>query len=280
MTLAGTQVSADTVPSAEQFLEQTAQFRATEPALTNLVATVAAGVASGRRYDRCLWWVVREESGQVLGCACRTAPYPLVISPMPPAAAAVLAGRVSAVDPALPGVTGPRLAVDALLAGLDPPREHRTRMREVVKVLQTYAPPPQVPGRARPAVGGEQDLLVEWFMQFQRAAGLPHRDPRANVIALLDNRALWWWEVGGRPVSMAGHGPVVDGLGRVGPVYTPAAERGRGYGAAVTATVVEDLLPRCSTILLFADAANATSNGVYERLGFATVAQFVEVDLT
>jgi predicted GNAT family acetyltransferase len=47
----------------------------------------------------------------------------------------------------------------------------------------------------------------------------------------------------------------------------------------VTGAVVAALLPRCTTVLLFTDASNSTSNGVYERLGFVTVAEFVEVAL-
>lgn len=279
MTPARTQLSAATVPSAAEFLEATVQFRASEPALTNLVATVAAGVVAGRRYERCLWWLVRDPAGRVVGCACRTTPYPLVMSSMSPAAAAALGVQVRLVDPALPGVTGPRAAVDALLAELDPAGEPRTRMTELVKVLQTYLPPSEVPGRARRASAEEQDLLVAWFQQFQRDAGLIERDPRANVAAMLANHALWWWKLDGRPVSMAGHGLVVDGIGRVGPVFTPATHRRHGYGAAVTGAVVAELLTRCTTVLLFSDASNSTSNRVYERLGFVTAAQFVEVEL-
>ena len=274
-----TAMRAATVDSALEFLAQTEKFRAEEPLLTNLIGTVAASVAAGRRYDHYFWWVVRDGADRVVGCACRTTPYPLVLSPMPPAAAAALAGQVALVDSAVPGVTGPASVVDALLAGLGPSRPHRVHLREFVKTLQAYVPPPVVPGRARLATLDETDQLVEWFEQFQRDAGLAARDPRPTAVTQVENQALMWWEVDNRPVALAGHAPVVDGIGRIGPVYTPAAHRRHGYGAAVTAAVVEALLPRCTTVLLFTDAANATSNGVYERLGFMTVAEFVEVAL-
>lgn len=272
-------MTAEAVATPTQFLQLTEQFRAGEPILTNLLATVAMGASAGRQYEHCWWWVVRDTSGRVVGCACRTVPYPLVLSPMPPQAAAALAARVTVMDPALPGITGPRPVVDALLGSLQPPRAHRVRMAELVKTLRTYVPPPDVPGRARRAGPEDRDLLVEWFEQFQRDAGLVQREPRDNVVAMLANRALWWWEVAGRPVSLAGHGPIVAGIGRVGPVFTPEPCRRKGYAAAVTAAVLTELLPRCSSILLFTDAANATSNGVYERLGFQTAARFVEVAL-
>jgi predicted GNAT family acetyltransferase len=268
-----------TVGSAQQFLAQTEQLRGEEPLLTNLIGTVAASVAAGRRYDTCFWWVVRDDADRVVGCACRTTPYPLVLSPMPPAAAAALAEQVALIDPAVPGVTGPGSVVDGLLAGLGPSRPHRVQLREFVKTLQAYVPPPPVPGRARLATRDQIDELIEWFEQFQHDAGLAARDPRPTVVTQVENQALTWWEVDGRPVALAGHAPVVDGIGRIGPVFTLAAHRRHGYGAAVTGAVVAALLPRCTTVLLFTDASNSTSNGVYERLGFVTVAEFVEVAL-
>jgi predicted GNAT family acetyltransferase len=68
-------------------------------------------------------------------------------------------------------------------------------------------------------------------------------------------------------------------VGRVGPVYTPAEHRRRGYGAAITSAVVEHLLPLTTTVMLYTDAANPTSNGVYERLGFRVVADVVDLEL-
>lgn len=275
----GDTIRASTVDSPAQFLEQTRQLRTQAPELTNLLATVAAGVAAGRRYEQCHWWVVRDRAGRVVGCACRTAPYRLVVSPMPADAAEALASALGACDPALPGVTGPRPTVEAVLAGLDPPRAHRIHMRQLVKSLQHYRPAPAVPGRPRRVLTGESDLAVEWFEQFQRDALLTPTDPRPGVVERIAAAALTWWEVDDQPVALAGHGPVVDGVGRVGPVYTPAAHRRKGYGAAVTAAVVESLLPDCGSIVLFTDADNATSNGVYERLGFATVGEFVDAVL-
>jgi len=66
---------------------------------------------------------------------------------------------------------------------------------------------------------------------------------------------------------------------RLGPVYTPAEHRRRGYGAAVTSAVVADLLQVADTVMLFTDAANPTSNGVYERLGFRVVGEVIDLDV-
>jgi predicted GNAT family acetyltransferase len=95
--------------------------------------------------------------------------------------------------------------------------------------------------------------------------------------------SLWLWEVDGTPVAMAGHADLVDtpsgAVARIGPVYTPEPLRRQGLGAAVTAAVIEELLPRATTVMLFADAANPTSNRIYARLGFRAAGEVVEVSL-
>ena len=66
-------------------------------------------------------------------------------------------------------------------------------------------------------------------------------------------------------------------VARIGPVFTPAHLRGRGYASAVTAALSDELLQRCAVVMLFTDAANPTSNAVYARLGYKVVADVVEV---
>ncbi|HEU4675646.1 MAG TPA: GNAT family N-acetyltransferase [Motilibacteraceae bacterium] len=106
---------------------------------------------------------------------------------------------------------------------------------------------------------------------------------REVIRARVADGSLWLWEVDGRPVSMAGHAPLVltpsGTVGRIGPVYTPPEDRRLGYAGAMTSAVTEQLLQRCDTVMLFTDAANPTSNGVYARLGFDVVAEVVEVRL-
>ncbi len=80
------------------------------------------------------------------------------------------------------------------------------------------------------------------------------------------------WEDDGRPVSLAGYGSPTPHSMRIGPVYTPAAFRGRGYASAATAAVSQHLLDggrRFCT--LFTDLANPTSNKIYRQIGFEPV---------
>jgi predicted GNAT family acetyltransferase len=63
---------------------------------------------------------------------------------------------------------------------------------------------------------------------------------------------------------------------RIGPVYTPPEHRGRGYAAALTAAVCQAALDDgVESVVLFADVENATSTGLYERLGFQALQERV-----
>lgn len=279
-------MNVERLPSASDFLAATLELRAAEPLLTNVVGSVALSVQLGRVYEREFWWVVRDATGTVVGCAIRTAPHPLITTPMPLEAARALGRVVAVADPDLTRCTGPRDVVDAVLSGLtgnSSGRERRVAMSDLVYALGTYLPPRPVVGSARPATGEDLDLLEAWHLQFGIDAGLPMHDARTSVESRLAQQALWLWEVDGEPVSMAGHANPVETpagvVGRVGPVYTPAALRGQGYGSAVTAAVVEALQPRCGMIMLFADAANPTSNKIYAAMGFEVVAEVVEAEV-
>jgi predicted GNAT family acetyltransferase len=87
------------------------------------------------------------------------------------------------------------------------------------------------------------------------------------------------WRVAGEPVAFAAVGRPMEGaMSRIGPVYTPAEFRGRGYGSAVTAAAARWALDRgAEHVVLFTDLANPVSNSIYQRLGFRAVSDALEV---
>ena len=274
--------------TAREFLAATEGFRAAHPVLTNVIGSVAGRVRAGQRYDSELWLTIHAEPGsEPAGIAMRTAPHNLVLSPMPTDVARALGRHLAEVDPNLPGVTGERDVCQALLEGLDAIDRAHIAMTERVRVLQNLiAPQPPVGGRARRFDSGDLELVADWLVRFAVDADLNVRPSRDSVLAELDSEvvpALWLWEQGGEPVSLAGHAPPVPTpagrVGRVGPVYTPERHRGHGYGSAITHAVSATLRQHCGIVMLYTDAANATSNAIYERLGYTVVAEVVEIRL-
>ncbi|HET7902039.1 MAG TPA: GNAT family N-acetyltransferase [Candidatus Nanopelagicales bacterium] len=263
------------------FLDATLELRAADPVRTNVIGSVAIGVVEGASYDAESWFVVEDDAGAVVGAAVWTAPYRLLASPMDDDAAHSLGlaarERSAQIGVAIPGVVGPAGVAEVTAAALG--GVWRTSMAERLLVLHDYLRPSPVPGAGRPATEADLPLLVAWHTQFVADAGVTEHDTEASIRRRLP--ALRIWEVDGTPVAYAGHSPVVStpsgAVGRIGPVFTTRDQRGRGYGTAITAVVVEALLPVTSAVMLYTDDANPTSNHVYENLGFVHEDDMVEL---
>lgn len=178
--------------------------------------------------------------------------------------------------PDLVGVSGPVETVDTAVAALaDRALSHRTGMR--LFRLDELTPPRDVPGEARAASVDDRDLLVDWYAAFSDEAHGMLRDPAQFVDRALANGRVWLWCDGGRPVSLAARRVAEAGSARIGPVYTPPQQRGRGYASAVTAVATHDILDLGAIPVLFTDLANPTSNKIYQQLGYYPVADRMQV---
>lgn len=265
---------------ADDFLATTHDLRAADPVRTNVLGSVAQSVADGdRSYDQ-MFWFVAEDDGQVVGAALWTLPHKLLVGPMTPSAAHAIGVAAAGTGVTVHGAICPVEIADAVATGVG--AAATPSMGERILVLGEYVPPRAISGAARSVTADDLEHTVRWIGEFCDEAGVLVVDNTAAARASLGR--LWYWEVDGVPVAMAGHAPVVSTPGavvaRVGPVYTPVPLRGRGYGGAATAAVVEHLLPHTDVVMLYTDAANPTSNGVYERLGFTHVADVVDLDLS
>jgi predicted GNAT family acetyltransferase len=219
------------------------------------------------------WWRATEPDAPISAVCFHTPPYPLLLSgavqAVAPLAAALASRRRS-----LPGVNGPAELAEPFAeawqeqTGVRASVERRSRLYELDQLIP---PDPMPPGRARLATQADADLLAAWFTQFALDIGEVHGDPQSGLRDQLSFGGLTLWESDGIPVSMAGHNRPAAGVIRVGPVYTPATLRGRGYGGAVTVAISQAALDRGATVILFTDLANPTSNELYARLGYVPV---------
>jgi len=283
--------SVERVTSPEDFLQRTASFRNEHPMETNVIGSVAASVADGTRaYPICFWWIVLADN-RVVGIAMRTAPYRLLLSPMPEGAARQLARAVVVSDPGCWGVTGPEeVASEFIESWCDQTGKQRSdfplHMRDTIYVLKQHTPRADVLGGARKADDHDVALLLKWLLAFAEEVGVFHADvpSEEELRNRLRSTSIVIWEAEGHSVAMAGHAPLVEGpngrIGRIGPVYTEPDERGHGYGAAVTSSMIEHLHSiNCSTVMLYADSNYEKSNRVYQGLGFHPVGAIVEFGL-
>ena len=133
-------------------------------------------------------------------------------------------------------------------------------------------PPVDPPGRPVVAGADRHDIVRAWFAAFMGESGDHFGDARHAADRALAGGGAWLWvDDTGAPVSMAVRRPVIAGSARIGPVYTPPAARGRGYGSAVTAAVTAAVADDGGIPVLFTDLANPTSNKIYQELGYRPV---------
>jgi predicted GNAT family acetyltransferase len=225
------------------------------------------------------WWTIRDH-GDVVGCAMRTAPHDLVLGTLSDDGAHALGVAVARLDPGCPALGGPALAVAAVTQAMGYSVTRVTRNEYLLELDELVAP--RVTGTFEKASIADLDLLAGWMIAFGEEVELPPAELDVTAARITEG-SLFGWRSDGELVSMAGHAALVAAGGvtvaRVGPVYTPGAHRGHGFAAGVTAGVSALLLEQGCRVMLYTDVANATSNGVYERLGYRRVDEFTHCEI-
>ena len=213
------------------------------------------------------------ELGRLRASAIYVDPKALFLAVMTPDSASALARHLRDNDVRLTGVIGRRDVLAAFTGSYALPFSVHVNLM----LYQLMRTPDfgRAPGEARIATINELDLLVNWHRAFEIEAGMitvPTPLVERVTRRILDGQLMLWLDAG-KPVTMAGANALPAASARIGPVYTPTALRGRGYAQAVTAAAsahVQRESPR--TVFLFTDAVNPASNKVYQRIGFAPIA--------
>ena len=243
------------------------------------LTALAAGVA-----DDALLLTV-EEDDDVVGAAMQTPPYPLLVNGLPIETIDSTVAFVAETHPTLCGVRGLRERAQRFCAAWQSTLAvgGRVNVEEMLYRLGTLQPPVDLPGEQRLAAEADHPVLAARLEDFFVEAFQEVRDDKAGVRfvkgAVAAGHRFVLWIVDDEVVSMAMLRAPASGVSRIGPVQTPVAARGRGFGSAVTAAAA--LLARdegVSEVVLFADLANPTSNRIYRRIGFEPVSQNVRID--
>jgi RimJ/RimL family protein N-acetyltransferase len=270
--------------SAEDFLAVAGDHLAADPVLNTVIASVALRMAGPGQPDWCWWLVACSPSGEVAGVGMRTAPFegrPPFLLPLPPGAAAELARTLHRRGEAVTTVNGALPTVEEFAAETARLRGGRVQIKDrtILYELGTLQRPRPAPGALRAATEDDIDLVTAWFAIFGEDAdeqsGVPRGSGsydipgRAEVLRRIRAGLVWLWtDPTGRPVHLTYHLPPAFGTARIAHVYTPPAERGRGWAANAVAAISQRLLAGGSRVCLYADEANPTSNRLYTALGY------------
>lgn len=264
-------------PSA--FLDATGDFLVEREAEHNLIFGICANLRADPGFPNASPYLAAIRlADRVVGAAVMTPPWNLVLSCMDaPGALPALAADLDARRMAVPGTTGPATEVARFADTWCSPHglASGSGMAERIYRLQRVSPPTGVPGAVRLATPADRDLLVAWVEAFLvEALDAANPDEAADLVdrSLRTGTRTWYlWEDGG-PVSVAAAvGPTPNGI-RIGPVYTPPELRRRGYASAVAAAASQAELDQGRRfVFLFTDLANATSNKIYQAIGYEPV---------
>lgn len=230
------------------------------------------------------WLLSAWEDNTVVGAAVRPLAHPLLTSGLPAAAASLAAEALAAEPFGVPGVLGLPDSATAFAdtwCGLTG-AHCGIYCEETVYRLAELRAPNQRRGAPRPAASEDTGLLVEWLSAFyteafgQLACEVRTRALLAQVQAARGQFILW--EDNGEPISMARVYPACAGVARIGSVFTPAPQRGRGAGSAVTAAAIQTAQAQgVREIVLNADVTNAAANIIYRNLGFQPITTSVQI---
>lgn len=225
-----------------------------------------------------------EADGATILAALQTPPHNLVIAHTERREALELLAKMMIEEGrVLPGVLGPRPIAEQFARHWADLRGCPVAPAMDLRIYQltTVRPPAPVPGRMRRASEADRPLLEAWLDAFHHEAVPgpgPSNAPEAVTRWLTsESRYLALWE-DSEPVALAGAtGPTPNGI-RIGAVYTPPAQRRRGYASALVAALSQAQLDAGRRFcFLFTDLSNPTSNHIYQTIGYAPVVDIAEL---
>jgi len=269
--------------SAEPFYDAVRPFLLRHEAENNLFFGILDSLMRyGAAPDTTPYFATVEQGGAVIAAALMTPPHNLVLAHTENHDALVMFAAHLKEYP-LPGVSGLKTCAHAFAASWASlsGKSYCVSMAERIYKVERVLMPQGVSGHARLATDDDFALLLRWHIEFtMEAFNRPEAEVNtAQLERVIRNRledstsgGFYLWH-DPEAVCMVGYtGPTPHGM-RIGPVYTPPAHRGRGYGSACTAHTSQVLLDSGRKfVFLFTDLANPTSNKIYQAIGYEPVA--------
>jgi predicted GNAT family acetyltransferase len=271
----------------ERFTDLHRMYELVEPLLmqneaeNNFMLGHIAGLAKEPANPDHFFGVVIDDNQTIEAVATRTPPWPMSITRGSDAAMDTLAEWVHANLPRLEEIAGPvesSMRCANTLAQLTG-RSVQTRSMMRIFQLTKLIPPQACPGSMRAADESDLDRIVEWMDAFGVEIGEPHQIPRERLLQRLQKRHFHFW-MNPDPVSVGGWtGRTPNGV-RINAVYTPPEHRGRGYASNLVAALTKKMLVEGRKFcFLYTDAANPTSNKIYQQIGYEFVCDSVKLEL-
>ena len=197
------------------------------------------------------WFAALIEGDEIVGTAMRTAPFgdhPAYLMPMPDEAVHLLSATLLDRGEPVLGANGALPAVRTFCEDMAAATGKQARVGQHTRLFELgdLVEPRPVAGRLRPATLDEQALVASWYDAFMADADeqagrepgeSPHESPTEDEMSrrITSGRVFVWVDDDDRPVNVTAATAPAYGVSRIGPVYTPREQRGRGYASAAVA---------------------------------------------
>lgn len=257
----------------EEALRRTRSRLHGDPVRHNVVCTLLTQRREAGERIR-YWWA--EQDGHVAGTVFQSPSVaPAALGTLADGAVEPLARAIAEATPRIDAING--FASDvARFSGAFATvtrRPGRPVLAQRLYEIRDVTPPAPVAGGRRPSTPGDLALVTRWVAGFEADTGgsVTGEDPADRARTIIGSGRLNLWEEGGAPRASAFVSTVEAGVARVGFVYTPPGERGRGYASALVAALSADVLDAGHRCILYTQLINPVSNAIYQRLGYRPV---------
>jgi len=263
--------------TAATFCERVVPALLEREAENSLLIGIAHRVATSSESTADVLFLSIEEEGAVVGATVWGPPHEVVITRMPPGAIALVADYCVASGWPVAGATGPD-AIGLQLAEALADRTHTTVRRRAcqrVYELTSVDDVPRVAGAMRRAVPDDLQFIATWYAAFAQEVNMAHpMNPPDWARATIASGSAFLWDDGTARCLACLPRETPNGRA-IGPVYTPPTARRQGYATSLVAALAEHVLASGKRFAcLFTDDDNATSNHIYESIGFRFVCRF------
>ena len=181
-------------------------------------------------------------------------------------------------------MVGPRPAVHALHATLQPPRAaHELRDHQPVMVIDRDRLRVLPPAPLRVSARGDVERLAHAAAAMHaEEMGTDTRPPdgsawRARMTQLVDRSWSWCWVDRGELLFKAELSAWTPEVVQVQGVFTAPAHRGRGVATAAMVALCSRLLATVPLVTLYVNSHNDVALRLYRRVGFEQVGEFATV---
>lgn len=265
---------------AKDFLQKVEAFLIKDEALNNLPLGVLTRLANSQENEKKERYFYHIETSEGVKCVfMRTPPHLWIISSPEDVSEEVIRIAVEFLHQeklAVPGVIGTRSVATRFskqwenLTG----EKIEVHMEQLIYKLTTVNDIPITKGELVQAQAGDENLVKQWLFQFAEQTDEAIIAAQAEEMAerFVKQGTLHFWKVNGAYVSMANSSRATKTGITVNAVFTPDEYKHNGYATSCVWKLTEKLLKEgYSFCSLYTDAANQSSNSIYQKIGYQRI---------